>query len=52
MTAAEKIEKYLEKRGVETKPKLKVKRKASDITTAAKEKELLITIASDLGYIQ
>lgn len=52
MTPAEKIVKYLEKRGVKPPEKAKLKFKEADIKTAAKEKELLITIAADLGYIQ
>lgn len=52
MTPTEKIEKYLIKRGVTFEEKSKVKQKTSHISTAAKQKELLLTIAADLGYIQ
>jgi hypothetical protein len=52
MTPAKKIEKYLEKRGVKVNAKLKAAQKKADISTTAKQKELLIAIAADLGYIQ
>lgn len=51
-TPAKKIEKYLEKRGVKVAVKIKAAQKKADIGSAAKQKELLITIATDLGYIQ
>ena len=51
MNAAQKIEKYVVKRGFILNEKGKIKQKASDISTAAKQKDLLITIASALGYI-
>jgi hypothetical protein len=52
MTPAEKIEKYLLKRGVQIQPKIKTVQNQKDISTSAKQKDLLLTIAADLGYIQ
>ena len=47
----EKILSYLDKRGVKPTKKVKVVTKQADLKTAAKEKELLLRIATDLGYI-
>ncbi len=49
MTASERLAQYLKKKGIE--PKLKTKLKASEISTAAKQKDLIISIAKDLGYL-
>ena len=50
MNAGEKLAQYLNKKGIE--PKQKTKQNPSDISSAAKQKELLITIAKDLGYLE
>lgn len=43
------IEKYLTKKGLSLKTK--AKQKKSDITTSEKQKDLLVLIATDLGYL-
>lgn len=45
------IEKYLNKKNIVLKPK-KVKDNSSNISTSAKQKELLLKIAKDLGYLE
>lgn len=45
------IEKFAEKHGLKLKAK-REKGKPSSINSAAKQKELLITIATDLGYLK
>lgn len=46
-----RIEKFAEKHGLKLKAK-REKEKTSIINSAAKQKELLITIATDLGYLK
>lgn len=46
-----KIKKFAEKHGVVVVEKVKVKQKKADITTA-KQKDLVIEMAQDLGYIE
>ncbi len=46
----EKLAQYLNKKGIE--PKQKEKQSPSNINSAAKQKELLVTIAKDLGYLE
>ena len=50
MTHAEKLTEILKKKGIKPKP-AKVKGNPSDLTSAAKQKELLVKIATDLGYM-
>lgn len=45
------IEKFAKKHGLKLKPK-REKENSSNINSAAKQKELLITIATDLGYLK
>jgi hypothetical protein len=52
MTAHEKLVKFAAKHGSTLTPKAKVKVKKSDISTAAKQKDLIIQIAQDLGYLE
>ncbi len=49
MTAGERLAQYLQKKGIVQKQK--VKQKSNDITTAAKQKDLIINIAKSLGYL-
>jgi hypothetical protein len=51
MTAHEKLKKFAEKQGLVVSTKVKVKLKKADVTTA-KQKDLLIEIAQDLGYVE
>jgi hypothetical protein len=44
------IEKFAKKKGIELKP-VKVKDNLANINSAAKQKDLLIQIATDLGYL-
>jgi hypothetical protein len=52
MTAIERIMKFAGKRQIEIRNKAKEKSKAADISNAAKQKELLLKIATDLGYVE
>jgi len=45
------IEKFAEKHGLKLKAK-REREKTSSIISAAKQKELLINIATDLGYLK
>ena len=45
------IEKFAEKNGLKLKPK-REKESPSNINSSAKQKELLIKIATDLGYLK
>ena len=51
MKASENLMKFLEKKGRPVAP-AKVKEKESTITSAAKQKELLLRIGRELGYIE
>jgi len=51
MKASENLIKFLEKKGRPVAP-VKVKEKESGINSAAKQKELLLRIGRDLGYIE
>lgn len=51
MTKHEKLVKFAEKHGVALTTKTKAKLKKADISTA-KQKDLLIEIAQDLGYVE
>jgi len=48
----DKLIEFAEKHGAKLKKEAKEKQNASDISTAAKQKELLLRIATDLGYLQ
>lgn len=50
MTHGEKLIEILKKKGKETKP-AKVKGNAADLNSTAKQKDLLVKIATDLGYM-
>lgn len=52
MTNHEKLVKFAEKHGSTLTPKTKVKVKKADVSTAAKQKDLILQIASDLGYLE
>ena len=52
MTPHQKVKKFAEKHGAKITRPEKVKLKKADISTAAKQKDLLIQVASDLGYIE
>jgi len=45
------IEKFAKNKGIELKP-VKVKESPANINSAAKQKELLLKIATDLGYLE
>lgn len=51
MTATEKLKAFAEKKGIILKPE-KVKESPANINSAAKQKELLLKIATDLGYLE
>jgi len=51
MTTHERLKKFAEKHGAILTPKVKVKVKKADVTTA-KQKDLIIEIAQDLGYVE
>lgn len=51
MTAIEKIIKYASKRGVTINEAKEIKEEKA-ISSTAKQKELLLTIARDLGYVK
>lgn len=52
MTPTEKLIGFAEKHGATLKKDGKPKQKASEIATAAKQKDLIIRIATDLGYLE
>jgi hypothetical protein len=52
MTPTEKIIVFAEKHGAKMKKNEKQKQKALKISTATKLKELVIKIATDLGYLE
>ena len=47
----EKIKKFAEKHGAVVVEKVRVKQKKADVTTA-KQKDLVIEMAQDLGYVE
>ena len=51
MSDYKKLDKYLEKKGMEVKGKVKIDKASKKLSTGEKDK-LLETIARDLGYIE
>ena len=52
MNAHGKLKKFAKKHGLELKKTKKVKANKTKINSTKKHNELLITIATDLGYIE
>lgn len=52
MSSKDKLKAFVCKHGFQLPSKKKTKVQPSDVSNSAKQKELLLQIASDLGYIK
>lgn len=52
MTPHQKVKIFAEKHGAKITKPGKMKQKKSDISNTAKQKDLLIQLATDLGYLE